>query len=78
MNDLLRRGRLLRCHTLLVNHLLSLQGPFGRRKVLRETIADPAASKAFLIEALIIIITIRKIIIAINNNNNNNDTMINK
>ena len=43
VNDLLRRGRLLRCHTLLVNHLLSLQGPFGRRKVLRETIADPAA-----------------------------------
>ena len=41
MNDLLRRGRLLRCHTLLVNHLLTLQGPFGRRKLLRETLADP-------------------------------------
>ena len=41
VNDLLRRGRLLRCHTLLVNHLLTLQGPFGRRKVLRETITDP-------------------------------------
>eukprot|EP00435_Cladocopium_sp_Y103_P060139 s305_g21.t3 len=41
VNDLLRRGRLLRCHTLLVNHLLTLQGPFGRRKLLRETLADP-------------------------------------
>ncbi|CAE7810452.1 Ehd1 [Symbiodinium sp. CCMP2592] len=41
VNDLLRRGRLLRCHALLVQQLLTLRGPFGRRKVLRETITDP-------------------------------------
>eukprot|EP00931_Biecheleriopsis_adriatica_P115928 TRINITY_DN91663_c0_g1_i1.p1 TRINITY_DN91663_c0_g1~~TRINITY_DN91663_c0_g1_i1.p1 ORF type:complete len:527 (-),score=139.39 TRINITY_DN91663_c0_g1_i1:189-1769(-) len=41
VNDLLRRGRLLRCHALLVEYLLELRGPFGRRKVLRETVADP-------------------------------------
>ncbi|CAJ1402078.1 unnamed protein product [Effrenium voratum] len=42
VNDLLRRGRLLRCHALLTSYLLTLRGFLRGRRVLRETIADPA------------------------------------